>query len=254
MTINSFNPEFGYELISVLPYAYWLHKQGLLTKTISAKGTEPLYYFSPKHEIDPSPRSWFNGGTTAVYLMVQAGIPNAVIHKPKLDTDRFLPPPYKNAYANDWAKFKKPMFVIYNRYNNEWPGRPELNKPINYFSLELLDRLFTLLKPKYDILYCNIEGQTDLYDNAPPIKIKDYELCLKHGVTHIKDLLIKHSGLSYNQIQLYYFANCDRFLTMNGGGSILASYFGGQNIIYTKYCKELECGDFSYYHLFGGSI
>jgi hypothetical protein len=40
---------------------------------------------------------------------------------------------------------------------------------------------------------------------------------------------------------------------MNGGGGILASYFGGRNLIYSKQSKELQTGDFGYYHLFGGS-
>ena len=250
-TVNSYNPEFGYELISVLPYVYWLYKQGLLEKTISAVDTHCFYYFSINHEINFEPRSWYNGITTAIIKLTMDGVPNAFIHKPTLDTDRFLPPPLKQAYRNDWAKFDKPTFVIYNRYNNEYPA--SFNKPINYFSLELLRDIFDKLKKRFSILYCNISGNPQLYDNAPPLEFEDYELCKEYGVTHINDLKEKHPGLTYNQIQLYYFANCQRFLTMNGGGSILASYFGGKNLIYTKYCKELTSGDFGYYHMFGGS-
>ena len=250
-TVNSYNPEFGYELIGVLPYAYWLHKKGLLEKTISAKDTECFYYFSPSHEINPDQRSWYNGLKTAVIKLTADGVPNAFIHRSELDMSRFEPPPYRQAYKNKWAVFSKPTFVIYNRYNNEWPA--SINEPVNYFSLKFLREVFTLLSDRYHVLYCNIEGQPDLYDNAPPIRIGDRELCQEMYITHIQDLQAKHPGLSYNQILLYYFANCQNFLTMNGGGSILASYFGGRNIIYTKKCKELESGDFGYYHLFGGS-
>lgn len=253
MIVNSYNPEFGYELISVLPFAYWLHKQGNLEETISAVDTECLYYFSPKHTINPEGRSWYNGNTTSVIKMMRDGIPNVFIHKSMIDKERFLPPPYKQAYKNDWARFDKPMFVVYNRYNNEWPADPNFNKPINYFSLELLDEIFEKYKYKYQILYFNVEGTPELYDNAPPIHFEDIELCKKHKVIHIMDLKDKHPGLTYNQIQMYYFSNCDRFLTMNGGGGILASYFGGINVIYSKYSKELEFGDFNYYDLFGGS-
>jgi hypothetical protein len=249
--INSYNPEFGYELISVLPYAYWLYKQRRLKKTISAKDTECLYYFSPKHEINPEQRSWYSGKTASIILLNDEGVPNAFIHKSNLDLSRFSPPPYKKAYKNNWAVFEKPTFVIYNRYNNEWPAG--LNEPINFFSLEILEVLFNKLKDKYSVLYCNIHGQPDLYDNAPPIEIEDRELCERLRVTHVMDLQEKHPGLSYNQILLYYFSNCKLFLTMNGGGSILASYFGGKNIIYSKQSKELITGDFGYYHLFGGS-
>lgn len=251
MTINSFNPEFGYELISVLPYAYWAHKQGLLDKTISATDTRCLYYFSPNHQENEKQRSWYyDGEVTAVDMIINAGIPNARIHLAQLDTSRFLPPPFKTAYKNDWARFDKPTFVIFNRYNNEYPAT--YNEPINFFSLGFLPQLVGRLGD-YHILYVNIDGQEKLYDNAPPLPLGDYEWCKQNDITHVRDLQEKHPGLSFNQILLYYFANCQNFLTMNGGGSILASYFGGRNIIYTKYCKELTTGDFGYYHLFGGS-
>ena len=249
--VDSYNPEFGYELISVLPYAYWLYKNKLLEKTISAKDTECLYYFSPRHEINPEQRSWYSGLTTSIIKLTADGVPNAFIHRKELDLSRFLPPPYKKAYKNDWAKFKKPTYVIYNRYNNEWPA--SINKPVNYFSLVLLREIFDILKEKYNILYVNIQGQPELYDNAPPIEIEDRELCKEYGVTHVMDLQERHPGLSFNQILMYYFSNCKKFLTMNGGGGILASYFGGVNLIYTKQSKELISGDFGYYHLFGGS-
>ena len=35
------------------------------------------------------------------------------------------------------------------------------------------------------------------------------------------------------------FANTEYFITMNGGYSILASYFGGKNIIFSKWCREV---------------
>jgi hypothetical protein len=250
MVINSFNSEFGYELIATLPYAYWLYKYGQLTKTISAKDTRCLYYFSHNHKENPKRRSWYNGDSTALEKMIDAGIPNALIHKPGLDLKKFIPPPYKTAYKNDWAKFHKPMFVIYNRYNLEYPAT--YNYAYNYFTEELLEEIFNKLKD-YHVLYCNIDGQPDLYDHCEPIHMDDYELCQKWGVTHVMDLQLKHPGLTYNQILLYYFANCENFLTMNGGGGILASYFGGRNIIYSKFSKELNSGDFGYYYLFGGS-
>ena len=57
------------------------------------------------------------------------------------------------------------------------------------------------------------------------------------------------------------FSNCPLFLTTNGGGAILASYFGGTNVIYTNpqrvgnkvFARENETGDFDYYPKFGGS-
>ena len=39
------HPEFAHELVCVIPYTYWLHKQGKLKKVITSKGMKPFYYF-----------------------------------------------------------------------------------------------------------------------------------------------------------------------------------------------------------------
>ena len=74
MKVDSENIEFGYELISVIPYAYYLHTKGKLTETRSGNDTESLYYFSPKHTINTNERAFGN------IAKVQA--PNKWIHKP----------------------------------------------------------------------------------------------------------------------------------------------------------------------------
>ena len=42
--------EFGFELLAVVPYAYWLHRQGFLERTVGGLDTRCLYYFSKNHE------------------------------------------------------------------------------------------------------------------------------------------------------------------------------------------------------------
>jgi hypothetical protein len=249
MIVNSYNCEFGYELISVLPYAYYLHLQGLLTETISAKGSQPFYYFSPKHTINPRQRSWYYQNVATISYLMKDGIPNVLIHKSHLDLDKWVAPPLKAYYKTDIKG--KPLYVVFNRYNNEYPAT--FNTPINFFSLELLKEVFSKLKKDYEVIYVNIEGHKSLYDNAPPLHLDDLRLCRSMGVKHINDLCRELKGLTFNQVLLFYFGSCQNFLTMNGGGSILASYFGGRNLIYSKQSKELQSGDFGYYHLFGGS-
>ena len=187
--------------------------------------------------------------------------PNKDIHKPALDLDQFKVPPYRDHYKNDLFKFKKPTLIIYNRYNNEWPGNPELNKPINFFSIKFLRELFDKFQDKYQIVYFNIDKSDELQDNAPSINLGDWELLSDYPkILNIYELMSIYE-LDYNTCQLMIMANCELFVTMNGGGSILASYFGGKNIIYTNkknigdriYPRENQTGDFGYYHLFGGS-
>ena len=42
--------EFAFELLGVIPYAYWLHRNGRLKLTQACADTRCLYYFSPQHE------------------------------------------------------------------------------------------------------------------------------------------------------------------------------------------------------------
>lgn len=240
MIVNSQNTEFAYELISALPYAYYLHSKGMLDKTISAVDTECLYYFSPNHKINKEPRSWYNTPKAA-------NIPNIDIHKSFLKKEQFLAPPLKKKYANKKFKFEKETIIICNRHNIEW-GK----KPINYFNLETLEKIFKLLQDEYQIVYINIEGVPDLYDNAPPISLGDYDLIKKYPkVINIHDLHNKNKTLSFNKLQLKLFANCEKYITMNGGHAVLAAYFGGENIIMSRYghpqTKELNPGNNSFY-------
>jgi len=112
LTVNSFGIEFGYEMLSALPYAYCLHTEGLLEKTISVKDTRELYYFSQNHEEKDIQRSWHNMPDA-----INAKIPNIYIHMVSLDWFRFKTPPYKEVFKNDRFKYDKPILVITNKYN-----------------------------------------------------------------------------------------------------------------------------------------
>ncbi|TVR41891.1 MAG: glycosyltransferase family 2 protein [Cryomorphaceae bacterium] len=235
MKVNSHNIEFGYELLSAIPYAYELYLSGKLTGTTSGKASEPLYYFSPKHTINPEPRSWYNTPKAT-----GAGIPYTNIHKPNLQPKAF--PPYKEHYANDVFKWDKPTLCICNRANVEW-----MAGVINYFDAEMLDWLFSNLKDQYEIIYFPIGIPKNIQDNAPPEQVfDDIALAEKHGVRVFSTLLT--SPERWNAVMLQVFANCEHYITMNGGYSILASYFSGQNIIFSKpgkpQCQEITQGSF----------
>ena len=241
--VSSHNIEFGYELISTLPYAYSLHKKGMLGETTSAIDTECLYFFSKKHNINTAQRGWEN-------MKAAKGMPNLRIHRPTLDWHNFEPPPLKNYYKNDRFIFEKPIVCICNRINVEW-GKGV----INYFDYDCLESLLKMLYKKYQIIYFNIEGKEEYYDGAEPISINEGKLVRKYGI-HIADLSKENKDLSFNTLQLMIMANCKAFITMNGGYSILASYFGGTNIIYSKECREIEEKTNSFhrwYHKFGKS-
>lgn len=217
--INSYNIEFGYELLSTIPNAYELSLKNELGGTISGFDTECLYYFSPKHNINKTNRSW--GNTKQSILN---NLPYIKIHAPEQPNKVF--PPYKEIYKNNIYKYKKPILCICNRYNIEWS-----TKPINFFDENLLEWLFINLKDKYEIIYFSVDIPEQFEDSAHSLPLKDIEIAKKYEIKIFKDLC---KNKSWNNTMLNIFANCENFITMNGGYSIMASMFKGTNIIYSK--------------------
>ena len=242
MIVDSKNIEFGYELIAVLPYAYWLNERGLLDGTVSGHDTDCLYYFSKNHTVRNEKRSFYNTN--------QCTAPNIHIHKPTLKLDQWTPPPLKQRY---FTKHNDRLVIVCNRHNIEWN-----KEPINFFSIDDLTKIFNTLQD-FEIVYINIDGKKEYYDNAEPISLNEYDYIRNNfkNVTIIHDI---QTTKTFNELQLELFASCSKFITMNGGHSILASYFGGENIIYSKYgttqSKELHShinSFYRWYHLFGKS-
>jgi hypothetical protein len=247
MKISSCNIEFGYELIGVIPTAYFYHRLGLLKETESGIGSSPLYYFSPNHTEVKGKREFEN---KSLALSQDVKLPNVNIHRTWLDLSIFEPPPYKEHYKNDKYKYDRPTVCIFNRYNKEW-GQP----PINYFSLDCLDKIFKTLKPLYQIIYWGVDLPDSLQDQNNSMSLGDYQ----HIKNNHKDVIIFQDIVKdWNKDTMEIMANCERFITMNGGYSILASYFGGQNIIFSKKghveTREIQLGSFErWYGEFGDS-
>lgn len=217
MIVNSYNQEFGYELLSSVPYAYELFLSGELEGTVSGLGSSPLYYFSPSHTEVSTPRGFQN-----TFLARRNGIPYTRIHTFERPPLTF--PPYREVFANTEYAWKKPTLCICNRYNREWGY-----DPINYFDLEMLDWLFSRLKSRFEIVYFAVVLPNEIQDDNPSIHLDDVAVCKKHGIRVFQQI-----RKGWNESLLRVFANCNHFITMNGGYSILASLFGGTNIIYTN--------------------
>jgi hypothetical protein len=229
-TINSHQIEFSYELLSVLPHAYYLYKKNLLKETISSIDTSCFYFFSPKHNEINIKRSWGN-----IKKTIEDGIPNGDIHTPRFKFDKSIFPPLYESVKKEKITFSKPSIIITNRYNYEWE-----KSPINYIDLYLLDKIINLLKNDYELIYINIYGLKNYDDDAEALNLGDYEHIKRyHPYVHtIHDLRKKYNQYTYNELQLRLFAGALRFITSNGGLGVLASYFPGDNIIYSKVSRE----------------
>ena len=246
--VNSNCPEFGYELLSSVPYAYNLYLKGELEETISGFDTSGLYFFSPKHTETNCERSWDN-----MSKLWNTKFPNIVIHRPQLDWDLFSPPPFKEFYKDKSISFEKETIVIFNRYNNEWGG-----PPINYLDLQTLNTLFNMLSDEYQVVYVNLTKGDKYFDGAKPLELNDDEILKKHPkVFSLYDIMVMYPDLSINEIQLRLFANCSKYISSNGGQLILSAYFGGENIIFSKKCRELDPNVnsfYKWYHKLGGGV
>ena len=239
MKVNSYNIEFGYELLSAIPYAKWLQENGQLTETESAFDTAPLYYFSPKHKENKGQRLWGN-------MLKAKELPNIGIHTYNFDFSKFANPGYKEHFKNDEFVYDKPIVCICNRYNVEWG-----EKAYNYFNVDVLADMFEKLKDKFQIIYFAVDIPAEFYDGVTPLELADRLLIQNRfpEVIIFQDLIKK----SWNETILKVFANCEYFITMNGGYSILSAMFGGKNIIYSKKCRELQVKSFKrWYPKFAG--
>jgi len=247
-TIDSNCTEFGYELLSVLPYAYSLHQKGALEKTISGHDTSCLYFFSPRHEEISCSRSW-----DSVLELRKENFPNINIHKSRLDWDKFSPPPFKEYYSDKKIVFKKETLVIFNRYNNEWGG-----EPINYLDNKTLDKLFGLLSDQYQVVYLNLNHDNRYFDHLPPLEFNDLDVLNKYkNVLTFKSLGEMYPQYTINELQCRIFSNCTKYISSNGGQLIFSAYFGGENIIFSKKCQELKPEVNSFYRWYdrlGGGL
>jgi hypothetical protein len=263
MTINT-NPEFGIELTLVIPYAYWLHKQGKLEKVITSKGMKPFYYFCDNVEEKYEYRTVDNeaaGMNSIPNNWIYGFKENASLYKNEwpeweefsqvergcgiLDYRQWTLPDYSKQFKNNKFKFNKPFIVISNRYNWEH-GQP----PKGYFDIECLYNTFNLLTQRgYTVIYKRpqntefpldqneintLRNQETLTANVEGIGlINDYELTSYYeDVYLLDDIVSDNPELTYNEVQLNLFANAEGFITMGGGSTLFPCFFKKPTVAY----------------------
>lgn len=224
-----FSGEFAPELKFVVPFAYWHYLNGTLKSTSSSIDTKSFYFFSNDHKEVSGNRIWneFNFDTE---------IPNSEDHNKKYDFSKWAKVPFKDEYKNNEIQFEKPILVISNKYNQEWG-----EKPINFIDKLTLESLFISLKNSFQIIYNRPTSNQIIDDNSQIHNLNEQSLLNRfREVLSIQELW-KSQGkdYSFNTFQLMVYANCEKFISVQGGNSVLASYFGGMNIILIKKGHEL---------------
>lgn len=229
-----FTGEFAPELKFVLPHAYWHYKNGTLKRTISVADTSCLYFFSPSHYEISTNREWND-------FKFPMHIPNSFDHSLKYDFSKWLPVPLKDFYRNKKICFSKPTLIVSNKYNTEWG-----DNPINFLSIDVLNEIFNILKVKYQIIYNRPESALIVNDNSTIMELDEKTLLENHPeVFNMKELYQSKKIKSFNEFQIRVYAGCSSFISVQGGNSVLASYFGGTNIIYAVKGLELEMNEYN---------
>jgi hypothetical protein len=246
--------EFAFEHLAVIPYAYWLHQQGRLRFTISTADTRSFYFFSPSHVEVPVKRSYvpiteYPVGERGNERFDQKAFPSV------LDTSRWQPPPYREVYGADPRfQWPKPPVIVCNKTSSEdYLGR---DGAVNSLDIDLVLALVEKLRDRYTVIY-NRPREADIVgDHDANRECGDHEALAEAfpDVITIQQLHEAHPDLSFNELQLRLFGTSERFVSVLGGSSYLASYFGGTNIVYARAGMEVDCGAFdNWYHLFSGA-
>jgi hypothetical protein len=240
MDVDARGTEFGFELACVIPYAYHLHTVGKLGKTVSAKMTNEMYYFSDRHDEVYDTRKY-----------VLPLVPNPNINCTHMDYNEWAPPPYKEHFRGFDFGTIKPLLIVHNKYNEEWGG-----KPIHFLDTQTLEKIFTKFSEKFQIIYSRPPNSIIVGDHSDVYGLDgETTICEKYNVIEISKLFQKFRTdfTNFNHFQLCLHAQCDRFISVQGGSSYLASYFGGINIVYAKQGKENDHGSFEgYFRKFSG--
>jgi hypothetical protein len=245
--------EFAFELLAVIPYAYWLHVNGLLEGTASTRDTQSLYYFSAHHEERPLRRHYvpiteYPAGEAGLLYYDRYAFPES------LDTRRWLPPPYREVYGSDRFRWAREPCIVCNKASDETYLRDGFT--VNAMDTELLLAVIGRLRSRYQVVY-NRPRSADIVNDHQEIREPGDIEAVKRAfpdVLTIQELRAEHPGLSYNRLQLELFAASERFVSVLGGSSYLASYFGGTNVVYARRGWEVACGAYdNWFHRFSGA-
>ena len=267
------NPEFASELVCIIPYVYWLHTHGKLEKVVTSKDMKPFYYFCDKVEeyfdmrtldnrnsgLEDTPNEWVHHNAESVtgkdYSELTEQQQNDV--NGVLDYSEWIPPPYTEKYKTDEFKFEKPVIVVNNNYNIEY-GKP-ITESLRFFDIKTLYDIFSYLTENgYTVVYkrpdnteftldqnemSTLDSKLSLTAEVAGVGIiSDYDLCeyFDGNVINMNKMKKDYPQYDYNEFQLKLFSSAEGFVTTNGGGGILCSYFKKPVVMYIPHGKELR--------------
>lgn len=242
-SVFCFLGEFGYEMISWLPYLLYLKQNlNIRLRTVSRKGSKPFYYFSDEHfEAEPSliGDMW---GDTKHYNMLSSFFPEKLLIHPGPDfinqrkiiiegiewtnnnihtiinQKNYSIPDF--SFINNPLPFdiKKPYVVINNKFFRQWYQK--YKGPINYFKREDLEEMKDVLNSLgYSIVYNHFVEQTS-YDQHFDLNDRDIFGNNSHSV-NLADFYKSLDSEGRNILQLSVYNNAEFVIGPQGGNLYL---------------------------------
>ncbi len=211
--------EYGDEIITFVPFVYWLKTQGLLAgrRVITYGGMRPYYYFLDDDEYaeKPGARHWV--------IEAERDWPsnNGYLFTPQ---PWHVFPDYRARYAGQGRTFARPVLFIQNKFTVDWESGP-----INFLPLFALDHLFKTCADRFDIVYSRPRalGRDVGYtiDHNTFCDYPDFNLARRFENVLILEDHCEATGAQYNLTKLEILAKAHVYVVAHGGGANLIACF-----------------------------
>lgn len=257
-----FAGEFGYELVSWLPYVNFLSsKTPIPLKTASRPGSLPLYYFSADHcELQPNDIGNMWGDVSTYWRLAQrfegerlifpgpqfvnrkhisvAGYDWEVkdIHA-RIRAENYLLPPYGELRKEIPFKPNGPLVTINNKYFVQWS--PLFDSPVNYFNRDELILLRDLLvRCGFFVVYNHFTEKTSHDEH---LRLND-EGIFGHD-EHTVDMRTYYGSMdssARNECQMAVYARSASVIGPQGGNLYLPAICGCNLIVLMRHGVLLD--------------
>ncbi|GEM_PF-3000568 len=249
----AFLGEFGYELISWIPYLLYLKRTyGFHLNTISRPDSELFYYFSDNHQIvEPNligdmwgfPQHYqtlqgiINSTNIIHPLMInnqfaeQFSINNCVwantdIHK-ILNTDNYILPNYREINEPLPFDLHNKFVLLNNKFQRQWFDK--FNSPINFYTANELKEIRDILYAHgYSVVYNNFVEDTS-YDEY--FDYDDKGIFGNDGNSELLSDYYNNMNISKNRLQLSVINQSEFVIGVQGGNVYLPSLCGKDLLI-----------------------
>ena len=252
----SLQQEFGFILHIGIPHMNYIveNETHLDVHTHSFPGTSCFYFWSKNHHDDLELEQFAHHDFSGKKIYVEPGNSGQIMaywdavgvgygdyYQHEMEMKNVSFPDFKSHFSK-LAKehginemFTKPLCVINNKSIEE---QGIIDRALNRIEKEQLELICDLFSDTHDIVYFRpeITKHTDngfIIDDSEEIPWNDKSWIEKNYPNVILDnfLLGKYTNLNYNELQCMVHSLSETHFSVPGGNAVLASYFGGTNII-----------------------